>query len=105
MNDNDESLLQVFTHVADENCGRLSGLDLARVKWVVLALVIGLLPGFALLESFGLGWASIAMFGPAVLVALFQLLFLQDRPPGWLLSWVETRLTGAHLSLLNRPWL
>lgn len=105
MNHIDEPLNQIATHAADETEGRVSILDLARVKWVVLALLSGLLPGYMTLQTFGLAWAAIALFGPAVMVTLIQFFLLQDQPPGWFLDWVETRLTGAHLSMLNHPWL
>ena len=97
----EEPLHQTILPAGQETEGRLWGLDLSRVKWVVLALVLGLLPGFATVELLGLAWASLIMFGPPFCVAAFQFFFLQDQPPGWLSDWVETRLTGGHLSPLR----
>ena len=97
----DEPLSQKPSHSSLETDGRVLGLDLGRVISVCLALLFGLLPGFVCVEPLGLLWASVIMFGPAFLVAVFQLLFLQDKPPGWLNDWLRTRLTGGHLSPLG----
>jgi uncharacterized membrane protein YhdT len=100
---NDEPLHQTPTHAVTETEGRALGLiNLSGVKWVVLALLVGLLPGFLFLPAFGLPVAASCMFGPALVVAAFQYFFLQDKPPRWFAQWVETRLTGGHFSSLPR---
>ena len=65
------------------------------------AILLGLLPGSLVIGTFGLVWAAISIFGPALIVAMFQFLFLQDKPPGWLFDWLETRLAGGHMSPLR----
>ena len=97
----DEPLRQTPTHAAGETDGRAFGLELPRLKWVLLALLGGLLPGWACSEAFGLLWGAAVMFGPAVLVGVIQFTLFQGLPPGWLRDWFETRVTGAHLSPLR----
>jgi hypothetical protein len=82
--------------------GRVFGLNLSGIKWVVIALLLGLVPGFLFLPVLGLVAAATVMFGPAFVVAVFQYFFLQDKPPRWFSQWVETRLTGGHFSSLGR---
>ena len=101
----DEPLRQTPTHTAEEVEGRVLGLDLSRVKWVLLALVVGLVPGFLCIGPWGLSWATLIMFGPALLGAAVQYFLLQDKPPRWFFQWLETRLTGAHVSPLRRSSL
>ena len=101
--DEDEPLRQLPTHSADESEGSVMGVSIASMKWVVLALIAGVLPGFLLIVPLGLLWGAVIIFGPPVAVAAFQILFLQDKPPGWFFQWLETRLLGGHLSpLLHR---
>ena len=97
----DEPLRQTPTHAIDEAEGRVLGLNLSGVKWVVIALLLGLVPGFLFQPVLGLAAAATIIFGPALVVAAFQYLFLQDKPPRWFSQWVETRLTGGHFSSLG----
>ena len=91
----------VCARATTETDGAALGLDLTRLKWVVAALLAGLLPGWLLAPAIGLPLAAGIIFGPAALVALVQLALFQDRPPGWFMDWLDTRLTGAHLTPLH----
>lgn len=96
----DEPLQHTPTHSANESEGGAFGLDLSRLVWVVVALPVGLVPGWLLAPRVGFLWAAVILFGPALLVALVQFVLFQNRPPGWFLDWLETRLTGGNLTEL-----
>ena len=100
---NDEPLRHTSTHAATETDGRAFGLDLTRLIWVVLALGAGLVPGWLLSTVLSLPVAACIIFGPALVVTIIQFVLLQDKPPGWFINWLDTRLTGGHLTPL-RPF-
>jgi hypothetical protein len=96
----EEPIQQTTTHAAQESHGRVLGLELRRVVWVLAVFGLTLLPGLAALRPLGLFWAAAILIGPALSVAAFQILFLQDKPPGWFGEWLITRLGGGHVSPL-----
>ena len=97
---NDELLRLTSTHAVAETEGRVLGLDLMRLKWVVLALGAGLVPGWLAATVVSLPMAGCVVFGPALAVTVIQFVLLQDKPPGFFINWLDTRLTGGHLSPL-----
>jgi hypothetical protein len=99
---NDEALRQTSTHAVAETDGRVLGLELKRMIGVLFALVAGLLPGWFIATVVSLPLAACVVFGPALVVLVVQFALLQGKPPGWFLNWLDTRLTGGHLSPLHR---
>ncbi len=99
----DEPLQQTPTHAAAEAEGALFGLDLSRLKWIVIAVIVGMVPGLLLAPTLGLPLAATIIFGPACLTAFVQLVLFQNRPPGWFIQSIDTKVTGAHLTPLPAP--
>ena len=96
----DQTIDRTSTHSVTEVEVSALGLPISRFKWVIIVSLAGLLPAIKVAEVAGLPVAAALVFGPALCVGAVQLL-LQSKPPGWFREWLETRLTGGHLSPLQ----
>jgi hypothetical protein len=96
----DEPILQTPTHSVTEVEVTALGLPVSRVAPVVIATLAGLVPAAVIARDVGLGVAAAIAFCPGAAVGVVQLL-LRDKPPGWVFQFVETKLTGAHMSPLH----
>lgn len=97
----DEPLLQTVTHSVSETEGSLFGLSLSRIVWVVIVTVVALIPGTVAIPVLGFPIAAAIIFGPGLVVGFLQLVLFQNKPPGWFFQWIETKITGGHLSPLK----
>lgn len=103
----DSPLRSTPTHAAQEFPGSLLGIETPRFLWVSAALLLG----FALfawlhyaLEVPLITAASISL-APALVVAGFILVFLQNRPPGFARDLIESWINRGHHSPTQAPVL
>ncbi|MBK7999676.1 MAG: hypothetical protein IPK15_13405 [Verrucomicrobia bacterium] len=103
----DPPLKSTPTHAAQEYPGTFLGIEIPRFLWVSGALLLGFAL-FAVLNS----WSNVSpalaasvSLAPAVLVAGFILVFLQNRPPGYARDLIESWLNRGHHSPARTPVL
>lgn len=99
----DSPLRVADTNSAEEFSGRVLGIQVPLFRWVVGALVAGLLL-FTWLESstnFDTTTALLLSLAPAVGCAAFIVFFFQGRPPGYALDLALSLITGGDASPLS----
>jgi hypothetical protein len=92
-----ENLHTTSTNAGQESHGSVIGIDLHLFRWVILVMAAGL-AAFAWLQAkrgVGLIFAFWLIVVPAGLVALFLVLFTQNRHPSFPRDVAETLLTGG----------
>jgi hypothetical protein len=96
----DEPIMQTPTHSVTEVEVTALGVPVSRFASVAIATLAGLVPAAIIARDVGLPMAAPVAFGPGAAVVVIQYL-LRDKPPGWVFQFVETKLTGAHMSPLH----